>query len=477
MKKLLAFLIVLILACAGVVYVHPEWMPSSTPSEEAWNKIVSEVKEAASALTGGADDEKHPAADYLVPESATPDTSPLTFPQNMDARAHARAEGRPALILWYGSDWHADSPELVKEWKKLAARSLPIVLGQIDETHGAVPELSEREKLLPTGAFMNLPVAVLLAPDDTLLAVYRGKTVTTAAAMEKALQHTLAAMPAYMELVQKARLTPGVEGARAAGQALAMMPYADAVRNHELKKILNEKDPDHVTFYRYLYGMDHMDMYKEIDAVLQGGKGADATLKDDKRNFAAAQQFVQKVLNAHPMNPDLQQQWTSGLAYAFREQYTSTKAPAAKQSMLECYRKVVSIDPASEYGKGAARWVRYWDDSVYYEFEEPYYDRGDQTFGFEKEWRVNVSSSMKGPGTYVFSLQPIENGHMVTRAFKLFANGRLVAEAQTPDDVNTKSVEFFVPRSLKGRVEVRFRAQCNDHWFACSGKMLMEKKK
>jgi hypothetical protein len=52
-----------------------------------------------------------------------------------------------------------------------------------------------------------------------------------------------------------------------------------------------------------------------------------------------------------------------------------------------------------------------------------------------------------------------------------------VADATTPENVNTKSVEFEVPRALKGRVEVRFRAQCNDHWHECSGKMVMEKKR
>lgn len=463
MKKFLVFLLMvlllLIVTSGAVCYFYPEALPPGTPGKGTWDKLSAALRR-----------------DKTAPSDAALITSPLDFPDNMEARARAKAENRPALILWHGSDSLTNTEELVAEWNKLASCNLPIIIGQINEHSGTVSELSEREKLLPTGAFMNLPVAVMLAPDDTLLAVYRGKEVQSAAAMETAVQRTLERMPQYMALVVKARTTPGVEGAWAAGEALSMMPYADALRNHAIKKILNEKDPEHRTLYRYLYGMDHMGMYDEINAVLNGGKGTDAQLRGAQRQFAEAQLFVQKVLEAHAMNADLQQQWYSGLAYVYREQYTSTRDAAAKQKMLDCYRRVVVIDPASEYGKGAARLVRYWDDSVYYEFEKPYYDREHQTHGFEKEWRVNVTSSMKGPGDYVFSLQPILDGHMVTRDFKLYADGKHVADASTPANVNTKTVKFAVHDTLKGKVEVRFRAQCNDHWHECSGKMVMEKK-
>lgn len=473
MKKFLFLLIVLALAGGAVCYLRPDWLPAGVMTTEDRDKILAEIKSLFS------DSAAEPAEQSAAPVEAAPAeaASPLPFLSSHEARAKAKEEKRPALILWYSSDIKRRLDDMVQEWNKLASRNLPVIFGQIDEYRAGQLSVDEREKLLPTGAFMNLPVAVLLAPDDTLLAIYRGKAVKNAAAMEVAVQRTLAMMPQYMAYVEKAYNTPGVEGARAAGAALEMMPYADAVRNHALKKILNTKDPEHKTMYRYLYGMDHMEMYVEINAVLNGGKGADAKLTGAERQFEAARQFVQKVLDAHSMNDELKQQWYSGLAYVHREKYTSTKDAAAKQLMLDCYRKVVEIDPVSEYGKGAARWVRYWDDSVYYVFEEPYYDKEDQTKGFEKEWRVNVSDSMKGPGVYVFSLQPIQNGQMVTRAYKLYANDKHVADATTPENVNTKSVEFEVPRALKGRVEVRFRAQCNDHWHECSGKMVMEKKR
>ena len=36
---------------------------------------------------------------------------------------------------------------------------------------------------------------------------------------------------------------------------------------------------------------------------------------------------------------------------------------------------------------------------------------------------------------------------------------------------------FEVPRSLKGKVEVRFKVQCFDGWFGCAGEMIMKKLK
>lgn len=473
MKKILILLILLGVVGGGVYYYDPGLLGLDAPAKVTKKKAAKTPKKAEKsaeeAVAAQAEEEEEMVAE--------PAASPLPFPENLEARAKAKAEGRPSLIIWYGSDWQPNAGKVVKEWTKLEAKNLPVVLGQIDERVGTVPDLHDREKLTPFGAFMNLPVAVLMAPDETLLAIYSGKTVLSAAAMEKAVKSTLKTMPGYMALVEKARNTDGVEGARAAGQALAMLPYYDASRNKQLKDILNSKDPNHETMYRYLYCMDHMGMYDEINAVLNGGKGADAKYKDKERKFDDGINFVQKVMKAHKMNTELQQQWTSGLAYVYREKYKATNEPALRKKLVETYRKVVEIDPASEYGKGAERWANYWDDSVPYTFDTPYYDNGEMTFGIDKEWRVNVSKQVKGPGSYTFSLvpSPSKNGRMSTKGFQLYANDKHVCDADAPADQDTKTVNFNVPRALKGKIEVRFRAQCYDGWYNCSGEMVMKK--
>lgn len=483
MKNFLILLILLGVVGGGVYYYDPGLLGLDAPAKVTRKKVKKKkkaakapkeaenaVQEAASAAAPAEEEEE------MVVEPAA---SPLPFPENLEARAKAKAEGRPSLIIWYGSDWQPNAGKIVKEWTKLETKNLPVVLGQIDERVGTVPNLHDREKLTPFGAFMNLPVAVLMAPDETLLGIYTGKAVLSAAAMEKAVKSTLKNMPKYMALVEKARTAEGVEGARAAGEALAMLPYYDAARNKPLKDILNRKDPNHETMYRYLYCMDHMGMFDEINAVLNGGKGADAKYKGNERQFDDGVKFVQKVMKAHKMNTELQQQWTSGLAYVYREKYNATKEPALRKKLVETYRKVVAIDPESEYGKGAQRWADYWDESFPYVFDEPYYDSGEMTVGFEKDWHVNVSQSVKGPGSYTFSLvpSPSKNGRLTSRGFKLFANGKHVCDANEPADKDTKTVTFNVPRTLKGRIEVRFKVQCHDGWFGCAGEMKMEKTK
>lgn len=480
MKKFLVFLLLVGVVAGGLYYYNPELLGLEAPGGKVVKK-KGKKKKAPKAEDAASTAEVVAAAGTVTEEEeeieAGPPPSPLAFAENLEARARARAEGRPSLILWYGSDWMPDAGRLVAEWNKLEKKNLPVVLGQIDERVGTVPELNQRENLLPIGAFMNLPVAVLMAPDETLLGIYTGKTVKSAAAMEKAVKRTLARMPKYMELVEKARSADGLEGARAAAEALAMMPYEDASRNRQLKDILNRKDPNHETLLRYLYCMDHMGMYDEINAVLNGGKGADARFKGAERQFAEAEKFARKVMKAGKLNNELKQRWTSGLAYICREHYNATKEPALRKKLVDTYRKVVAIDPESEYGKGAQRWANYWDESFPYVFEVPYYDSGEMTVGFEKDWHVNVSKSMKGPGTYSFSLvpSPSKNGRLTSRGFKLFANGKHVCDADEPADKDTKTVTFHVPRTLKGRIEVRFKVQCYDGWFGCAGEMKMEK--
>ena len=488
MKKFFIFLILLGLAAGGVYFYDPGLLGLDAPAK-ATKKVKKGKKakkkkkaEKPAAEAAPADAAETPAAATAEPEEeeedmapAEPAPKPLSFLDNQEARAKAKAQGVPSLIIWYGSDWLPCAGKVVSEWTKLEKKGLPVVFGQIDERLGVVPDLHARDKMLPCGPFHNLPAAVLLAADDTLLGIYTGKTVLSAAAMEKAVKRTLERAPKYMKLVEKALSTDGIEGAKAAADALDMMPYADAVRNKTLKDVLNRKDPEHATMARYLYCMDHMGMYDAINAVLNGGKGADAKYKGNDRKFDDGIAFVQKVMKSRKLKDDLQQQWNSGLAYVYREKYNATKEPALRKKLVQIYRQVVKIDPDSEYGKGALRWANYWDDEFPYVFDEPYYDSGEMTVGFEKEWRVNVSKQVKGPGTYSFTLVPCKMGRMTSKGFQLYANGKHVCDANEPADKDTKAVTFEVPRSLKGKVEVRFKVQCFDGWFGCAGEMIMKK--
>lgn len=512
MKGFLVFLLMLGAVLGGVYYYNPELLDIDAYLNEKPRKV--KVKKAVRKPSGENSRKATPAPETGAASSAAEETpqpepvaeedspqqepvevdtpqsgvepdveseaaeraqKPLSVLDNMEARAKAKAENKPALILWYGSDWMPHSGKLVNQWNKLKKKRLPVVIGQINETVGQKLDIYQREKLLPVGAFMNLPVAVLLAPDETLLGIYTGKTVMNAASMEKALESTLKTMPAYMSHVEKARSSEGIEAATAAAMALAMQPLETARRNKPMQNLIKKNDPTDSTLFRFLFGMDHMGMFAEIDAVLNGGKGADARFKGAERQFDAAITFVESVMKVAKIGPELKQQWLAGLAYVYREKFKATQEPALRQKMVQLYRQLVALDPESEYGKGALRWADYWDENHAYVFETPYYDNGDMTVGVDKEWRVNVSKSVNGAGTYSFTIVPYQNGRMTTKGFSLYANGKHVCDADTPADQDTKEVTFRIPRALKGRVEVRFRAQCFDGWFGCSGEMKMKK--
>lgn len=396
------------------------------------------------------------------------DTVP--FPDVPTAKEQALAQQKPALILWYGSDWMPRVKQLCRSWQKLSQGDLPVVFGQFDEKLGLKDRLSN--KTMPLERY-NLPAAVLLAPDGTFMACYSEALVREPAKLEPQVRKLLKHLPNFMERVKKARETDGVEGARAAGEALSLLRPSDAMLHRELRDIINRKDPKNQTGYRAVFGMDHLDMYKEIGLLLQGGP--DGSLKDDKRDFDAAERYVRAALKNDRLTDERLQQWLAGLAYIQRERMLA-EGDKDRSALLKTLERIVRVNPKSEYGKGAARFHLYWSPDTFYTIEGNYYSGAEQTLGFEKDWHVNVTGSIKGPGSYAFSLQPMENGRFVTRDYRLAVNGKVVAHAEEPADQDTKTARFTVPAIPKGaRVEVWLTARCYDGWMGCSGFIEMKK--
>ena len=409
------------------------------------------------------------AAASYAPAAAVP------FPDVPAAKEQAQAQQKPALILWYGSDWLPGSESLCREWKHLEnmlkeGGTSPVILGQFDEKLGMKDRLSN--KTMPLEQY-NLPVAVLLAPDGTLVACYSGELARHAEALVPQVRAALKQLPAFTGLVKRARATEGAEGARAAGDALSLLRLSDAMLHRELRDIINRKDPDNLTGYRALFGMDHLDMYKQIGLLLQGG--ADGTLKGKDRDFDAAERFVTAMLDNKRLSGERLQQWLAGLAYIQRERMLA-EGDKDRSALLKTLARIVSIDPKSEYGKGAARFHHYWNPDSFYTIEGNYYSGAEQTLRFEKDWHVRVTESIDGPGNYVFSLLPLDNGSMVTRNYRLVVDGKVIAQAAEPAEQNTKTAHFTVPDIPRGaRVEVWLTAQCNDGWLGCSGHIEMKK--
>lgn len=398
------------------------------------------------------------------------------MPDIAAAKEAAQSASKPLLILWHGSDWLYDDAAVCAAFQKLESEGkLPVVFGQFDDVNGNPNEV--REKALPCGAQFSLPVAVLLAPDGTMVAKYPAETVRSAAKLSEGVNGSLKILPGFMEQVKKAREAKGIPAAAAAKQALLMLPEEEAVRHKELKEIINREDPKDETGGRVCFCMEHGDMYREINKILSGGEKG--TLKGAERRFAEAVTYVTDIQKrVKDMPKGKRQQWLAGLGYIYKEQWMSCKDENARVKAAECYRKCAKIDPKSEYGKGAKKYENYVSPNAYITLKKGYYSESDQTLHFERDWHVDVTKSVKGAGTYSFRLVPRHNGGMVTRNYRLVVNGKQVGTANGIDDQkNTKEVEFTVPSVPSGaKVEVWLTAQCNDGWFGCSGDFEMKKK-
>lgn len=412
----------------------------------------------------------------LLSSAALADTAnTCKLPDVPTAKEQAKQASKPVIILRHGSDWLHDDAAICRKWQKIIEKpelADKAIYGQFDDVTGQKGD--ERKKILPVECF-NMPEVVVMSPNGTLMAVLPTKTVRGKEdRIVKILAKMIEVCPEFTQLVEKAGKTDGVEGAKAAGEALDLLYQRDAVRCGALHGIINKKDPDDTSGYRSMYCLEHMGMYREINNRLKGGP--EGQLKDADRKFDDAVKYVEKVLKNKKLKGERRQQWLCGLAYAHRERIRSTKG-TDWTPCLKALKEAVDINPDNEIGIGAAKYHKYLDPDSYYVIKNDFYEGSDQTLNFEKEWRMDVSHQMDGPGTYTFSLVPCSNGRLDTRDFRVYVNGKL-ADKIADDKKITKTVDFNLSSLPSGnpKVEVRLRATCRDGWFGCSGHVRMEKK-
>ncbi len=398
------------------------------------------------------------------------------LPDVPTAREQAKQSNKPVIILRHGSDWLHDDAAICRKWQKIINSSElagKAVYGQFDDVTGQKGD--ERKKILPVECF-NMPEVVIMAPDGTLMAVLPTKMVRgKEESMVKIMKKMLEVYPEFCKLAEKARTTDGIEGAKAAGQALELLYDRDAVRCRALIDIINKKDPEDTTGYRAQFCWEHMGMYREINNRLKGGP--EGKLQGKERDFDAAIKYVSKVLKNKRLKGERRQQWLCGLAYVYRQRNNDTGNDDWKPC-LDALKEAVDINPDNEYGIGAAKYHRNLDRNAYYVIKNDFYDSGDQVVGYDKEWRIDVSHHIKGPGIYTFTLEKRKTGRMDTKDFRIYVNGKQVGKCDDPTKVtNTADFDLTSLPSGKPKVEVRLLSRCYDGWYACSGVIKMEKKK
>lgn len=409
---------------------------------------------------------------FLLAAAMLGGAATVPFPEVPAALQQAKAEGKPALILWYGSDWVPQVETLCRDWTALSSSESSVVFGQFDEKTGLDGEV--RKKMLPLERY-NIPTSVLLAPDGSFMATFPPAVTRDTARLQKQVRAIVPKAEEFMKLAAKARSSSGVAAAQAAGQALELLPVSDALHCYDLRKIINRQDPDDTTGYRALFGMEHLEMYGEMDIILKGGP--DGKLQGKNRDFAAAESFVRKALKNDKLKGERRQQWLAGLYYVQRLQMENS-AEKNRSAMLETLQQIVDVAPNSEYGKGAAKFRHYWDPNSVHTISRGYFDTGEQTLGFEKDWHVDVSDSVSSPGVYQFKLKQMDGGKLISRNYRLAVNGKVVSTPSIDPKTDTKVVELTVPEGTPSdaKVEVWLTAECRDGWMGCSGFIEMKKK-
>ena len=140
MKKVLTLLILLGIAGGGVYMYDPGLLGLDAPAKVTKKKGKKKKKksaasakktEEAAVAAAAVENSAEPAAPAAEEEEddavqAEPAASPLAYPDNLEARAKAKAEDRPCLIIWYGSDWLPNAGRIVKEWTELGKKNLPV---------------------------------------------------------------------------------------------------------------------------------------------------------------------------------------------------------------------------------------------------------------------------------------------------------------------------------------------------------------
>ena len=113
MKKFLILLVLLGVVGGGVYFYDPGLLgldaPAKVTKKKGKKKKAAKApkkakKPAEEAAAADAEPEAAPAAVLAEEEEemvVEPAASPLPFPENLEARAQAKAEGRPSLIVWY----------------------------------------------------------------------------------------------------------------------------------------------------------------------------------------------------------------------------------------------------------------------------------------------------------------------------------------------------------------------------------------
>lgn len=390
----------------------------------------------------------------------------INLPTVEQAKETAKQKGKPALILWHGSDWlpKATTDKLELAFNELRAAQPDVVLGQYDDTLGQ--ERGARQKVLPVTEY-DLPAAVMIAADGTYITTLPKNQLTNPDKLKKATAEALALTKKFTALRQTAKSTKGTEAATSAGKALCLVPYTTIQRYRELIDIINKQDPDNKTGYRDAFCYGHEAVWKMLDGILNAnGK------KGKERDFAGAIARTEQALKSDVLPKEARQMWLAAQSYTLRARMDAHNEKD-NAPLLALYKRIVKLGAETDYGRGAAFFLNYYTPGAKVVIERDYYDHHSYAFEVEKEWHIDVTPHIGAPGQYEFCICKPKSG-LKARNFRLYCNGKLLQTIAAEGCSAVFTVSQKPPFHV--RYEVRVDVTCTNRALNAKGYISMTPK-
>ncbi len=277
-----------------------------------------------------------------------------------DLKSQARAENKPVLIFYHGSDWCVSGEFALTVWKspgvqnKLANDFLTGVIDVPSVNTSAIESQNAMAKSLRI-EIRQLPAIAFYTPAGECFAIWGNVPCNVTA--DEIIQKTAEMMDVWKKAVpwkEKAEQQTGIESVNSAAKFFnTLIPYCsfDQLKSEKsfqaLWNRMEKQDPDDQTGWRRFYNFDYQWYGDKISEFRNNDK------------FEEGEAFIKKEQN-DPRNSKLtveQKQVLALLPFCL-----TSNQEESKDANIALLKEVVKMDPTTRWGIGAAGWLEEWGE-------------------------------------------------------------------------------------------------------------------
>ncbi|MBR5709671.1 MAG: hypothetical protein IKX40_02850, partial [Thermoguttaceae bacterium] len=273
-----------------------------------------------------------------------------------DLRQQAKAENKPVLIFYHGSDWCVSGETILKVWNNPKVQSKlgeTFLTGTYDvpSVNSAAIEAANAPAKSLRVDITQYPAIACYTPNGECFAIWGNIPCdVTASVIVKRTAALLDVWKKAATLKEKAESQTGLDAANTAAEFFnTLIPFSsiEFLRSDKsfqaVWKLMEKQDPDDKTGWRRFYNFDYQWYGNQISDFRNNSK------------FDEAEAFIKKEQN-DPRNDKLTVEQKQVLALlpfclnSYREGY--------KDANVALLKEVVQMDPTTRWGIGAAGWLK-----------------------------------------------------------------------------------------------------------------------